>query len=159
MKRGASWNDLLGVGAEASDEEGTEKKKLKIEEIEVHTGEENEDTIHQVRAKLYFLDRTGGYKERGVGSLKLNVRKQDRSAPRLVMRADAVHRVILNAALFPGMAVSLGQDPKYVRLTSLENGKPANYAIRVGNTKAAEELKEKITEHLPSEAAHAKEEA
>jgi len=149
----------LGVaGAEASDDEGSEKKKLKMQEIELHTGEEDEDTVHQVRAKLYLLDRSGGYKERGVGALKLNVRKQNGGAPRLVMRADGIHRLILNAALFPGMMVAVGQDPKYVRLTSLENGKPANYAIRVGNPKAAEELKEKITEHLPSEAAHAKEE-
>jgi len=65
------------------------------------------------------------------------------------MRADAVHRLILNAALFRGMAVSTGQDPKYVKLTSLEEGKPVHYAIKVGNVKAAEDLYEAIEEHIP----------
>lgn len=49
------------------------------------------------------------------------------------MRADAVHRLILNAGLFRGMAVSNGPDPKYVKMTSLEDGKPVHYAIKVSN--------------------------
>ncbi|KAG8899673.1 hypothetical protein FRB99_006504 [Tulasnella sp. 403] len=148
MKRGASWNELLGAGADTSDEDGQkDKKKLKVEEIEVLTGEENEDTLHQVRAKLFHLDAAGAFKERGLGLLKLNVRKSDGCGPRLVMRADAVHRLILNVGLFRGMVVTVGQDPKYVKLTSLENGKPSHYAIRVGNPKAAQDLHDRIVEY------------
>lgn len=35
MKRGASWGEILGTaGADASDEDGKERKKLKVEEVE-----------------------------------------------------------------------------------------------------------------------------
>lgn len=47
------------------------------------TGEENEDTRHQVRARLYQLDDRGSYKERGTGILKINVRKNDGSTARI----------------------------------------------------------------------------
>ena len=164
---------MLGAaGGEAvSDEEGKEKKKPKVEVIEgmlpwvvvllepsranyrVHvvlTGEENEDTRYSVRAKLYVLDAHNAYKERGLGLLKINVRKEDGSGARLgpnfpilvsriltreyiVMRADAVHRLILNAALFNGMSVTTGPDPKYIKLASMEGGKAVNYAIRVSS--------------------------
>lgn len=50
------------------------------------------------------------------------------------MRVDAIHRVILNAALFHGMSVSIGQDPKFVRMTTLDGGKVANWAIRVSDS-------------------------
>lgn len=48
----------------------------------VTTGEEGEDTIHQVRGKLYTLDE-GAWKERGTGLLKLNVRESDGGGARL----------------------------------------------------------------------------
>lgn len=51
--------------------------------ISVHTGEEDEVTLHQVRGKLFVMESTNQWKERGVGLLKLNVRKDDRSGARL----------------------------------------------------------------------------
>lgn len=49
----------------------------------VHTGEEHEDTLHQVRAKLYTMDTHDTYKEKGTGTLKLNVRKEDGKGARI----------------------------------------------------------------------------
>jgi hypothetical protein len=49
----------------------------------VHTGEEGEETVYQCRAKLYVMQSDGGWKERGVGALKLNVRSSDGKAPRI----------------------------------------------------------------------------
>lgn len=46
------------------------------------TGEEDEYTEFQVRAKLFHLDSTSTWKERGVGSLKLNVNEKT-GKPRL----------------------------------------------------------------------------
>lgn len=46
------------------------------------TGEEDEETIHQVRGKLFFL-ADGVWKERGTGLLKLNVRASDGGGARL----------------------------------------------------------------------------
>ena len=48
------------------------------------TGEEEEETIHQVRGKLFALV-AGQWKERGTGTLKLNVRRSDGSGARLGM--------------------------------------------------------------------------
>ena len=49
----------------------------------MQTGEENEDTIFQVRGKLYALSDQNQWKERGTGLLKLNVRKSDAGGARL----------------------------------------------------------------------------
>lgn len=44
------------------------------------TGEEDEDTVYSTRAKLFVMESEGGWKERGVGQLKLNKRRDDGSA-------------------------------------------------------------------------------
>lgn len=49
----------------------------------VTTGEENEETLYQVRGKLFTLGTGNQWKERGTGMLKLNVQKADGSSPRL----------------------------------------------------------------------------
>lgn len=49
----------------------------------VSTGEESEDTIYQTRTKLYVMEPDGGWRERGVGMFKLNVRKVDGKGARL----------------------------------------------------------------------------
>jgi len=46
------------------------------------TGEEDEITQHSVRAKLYCLDNQA-WKERGVGTLKLNYSRKYGKSPRL----------------------------------------------------------------------------
>lgn len=48
----------------------------------VTTGEEEEETIHQVRGKLYALEESA-WKEKGTGLLKLNVRASDGAGARL----------------------------------------------------------------------------
>ena len=51
------------------------------------------------------------------------------------MRADGVHRVILNSPVFKGMKVGTneGEEPigKTMYLTGLENGQPRLFQIRV----------------------------
>lgn len=49
----------------------------------VHTGEEDEETVYQVRGKLYALSSQNQWKERGTGTLKLNVRREDGTGARL----------------------------------------------------------------------------
>jgi len=48
------------------------------------TGEEEEETLHQVRGKLFSLD-DNQWKERGTGLLKLNVNQVDGTNARLGM--------------------------------------------------------------------------
>jgi Ran-binding protein 3 len=114
----------------------------------VMTGEEDEETVIQVRGKLYTLQDGNQWKERGTGIIRLNVKRHDGSNPRLgmrqlccrsnsllnsvsVMRKDAVYTLLLNVTLFPGMRCVLAQDPRYIRFSVIEDGKTTHYNLRV----------------------------
>jgi hypothetical protein len=49
----------------------------------VLTGEEEDETIHSVRGKLFVLSEQNQWKERGSGLLRLNRRKVDRGGARI----------------------------------------------------------------------------
>ncbi|KAE9396817.1 hypothetical protein BT96DRAFT_996342 [Gymnopus androsaceus JB14] len=122
---GSSSNGLGGFGGGTdADEDGADgddddEPKIALSEQEVSTGEELEETIYQVRGKLFALV-DGAWKERGTGLLKINVRRRDGGGARLVMRKEAVYTLLLNVTLFPGMKCSLAQDPRYVRFSVIE---------------------------------------
>jgi hypothetical protein len=101
--------------------------------VYVEDGESGEATLLQLRAKLFALEsKEAGWKERGVGTLKINVPKscasfdgngipipgsfdisglededgEDSNAPsvpRLIMRQENTHRVILNTIIVRAM--------------------------------------------------------
>jgi Ran-binding protein 3 len=102
-----------------------------------------------VRGKLFSLSPDNQWKERGTGSLKLNVRILDGGGARLgepsvpasflfthagvtVMRKEAVYTVILNITLFRGMRCFLSSDPRYIRFSAIEDGRTTHYNLRVG---------------------------
>ncbi|RHZ59060.1 hypothetical protein Glove_365g106 [Diversispora epigaea] len=132
-------------GAEEEVPFGTVTQTL-LQEQKVITGEEDEVTKHLVRAKLYCMD--GQWKERGVGTLRLNYPKNNKKSPRLVMRSDNVFRVILNVSLFNGMKIERSQD-KFVKLFAFE-GKLVHFAIKLSNSNAANELYEAIMDAITS---------
>lgn len=49
----------------------------------VVTGEEGEETVYQVRGKLFVLSEQNQWSERGTGLIKLNVRRVDSGGARL----------------------------------------------------------------------------
>ena len=49
----------------------------------VVTGEEEEETVYQVRGKLFALSEQNQWSERGTGLIKLNLRKADGGGARL----------------------------------------------------------------------------
>lgn len=49
---------------------------------------------------------------------------------RIVMRADATHRLLLNATLFPAFVINLSQD-KFVSFVIFEGSDPISYMVRV----------------------------
>ncbi|CAA7265139.1 unnamed protein product [Cyclocybe aegerita] len=126
-----------------------ENGKVQLTEQDVMTGEEDEETLHQVRGKLFSL-HGNQWKERGTGLLKLNVRVEDGTGARLVMRKDAVYTLLLNITLFPGMRCSLAQDPRYLRFTAIENGVATTYNLKVANAKIAADLLEEVNANIPS---------
>ena len=122
----------------------------------VLTGEEEDETIHSVRGKLYVLSEQNQWKERGSGLLRLNRRKVDRGGARLggsshaltfseifklthpstsfsreVMRKEAVYAVLLNVTLFRGMSCTIAQDPRYLRFSVLTPSGATHYNLRV----------------------------
>jgi Ran-binding protein 3 len=124
-----------------------------LEQRSVETGEEQEDSVFSCRVRLYALDLTNaavGWKERGTGTLHVN-KMRDGSRSRLVMRADAVLRVILNLPLVQNMEVAQGMksslaSDKFVRITGFEDKKPHQYALKASNPELAEELFNHINE-------------
>ncbi|KAJ6519017.1 hypothetical protein C8R45DRAFT_950025 [Mycena sanguinolenta] len=148
--RPISFGEKLRAGKDEeegkSDEEGA---KPILTEQEYLTGEEDEETVHQVRGKLFSLVDGNQWKERGTGTLKLNVRRSDGSGARLVMRKEAVYTVLLNVTLFHGMRCTLAQDPRYIRLSVLEGGAAIHYNLRVASAKAAQELLHEINANVP----------
>ncbi|KAF9108570.1 hypothetical protein BGX29_010176 [Mortierella sp. GBA35] len=101
------------------------------DQIDVQTGEENEMTIYQTKGKLYAdAEKTHSWKERGKGTFKVNVGRNDTKLARLVMRTDGVLRVILNTSIFPEMNVTISGD-KYVRFMGVEDGKLMPFLLKV----------------------------
>jgi hypothetical protein len=54
--------------------------------------------------------------------------------PQLVMRKEAVHTLILNVPLFKGMLITIAQDPRYLRFSTIEDGSAVHYNLRVCDT-------------------------
>ncbi|EEB92999.1 hypothetical protein MPER_08408 [Moniliophthora perniciosa FA553] len=158
VERNATAPALGGSGRDSGAEDDGEDRppstfgeRLRAgrDEDEVSTGEEEEETIHQVRGKLFHL-ADGAWRERGTGLLKLNVRASDGGGARLVMRKEAVYTVILNVTLFHGMRCVLAQDPRYLRFSVIEDGVTTHYNLRLANAKIAAEILEEIHSNLPS---------
>ncbi|RXK39160.1 hypothetical protein M231_03517 [Tremella mesenterica] len=146
----STFDDKLKETTVGDEDEGG---KVHLAEQYVSTGEEDEENRYQTRAKLFIMQADGGWKERGVGMLKLLVRRSDGKGARLVMRADGVLRLILNCALYTGM--SCLEDGKHVRMTVFDEGQRQFVTLRLGTAKAALELSEVIHDYIPLTSASA----
>lgn len=99
------------------------------------TGEEDEENIFTCKAKLFnFTD--GEWRERGIGTFKVNVRKENgRRRGRMIMRADGALRVMLNSPIFEGMKYGdqEGNAPstKQLFIASMDEGKIVSCLLRV----------------------------
>ncbi|RVW66217.1 Ran-binding protein 1-like c [Vitis vinifera] len=78
---------------------------VKLEEVAVTTGEEDEDAILDLKAKLYRFDKDGNqWKERGAGSVKL-LKHKESGKVRLVMRQSKTLKICANHLVLPTMSV------------------------------------------------------
>lgn len=89
---------------------GGEDKHAGFGAKELITGEENENLVKSVRCKVFTLEEDGTWHERGSGGLRLLRNKSEPSRYRLIMRADAVHRVLLNVPIFKGFSYVASQE-------------------------------------------------
>lgn len=79
-------------------DEGSEDPRFYKQKVA--TGEEQEKCLFASRAKLYINDDSQ-WKERAVGSIKVNVEKDNphNGTARFIMRADGSHRITLNSPI------------------------------------------------------------
>ncbi|KAF6767654.1 Ran binding domain protein [Kalmanozyma brasiliensis GHG001] len=142
---------LLSHDKDAAASETKAKPLIEVVEAETKTGEEDEESIHSIRAKLYTMAEDQSWKERGTGTLRVNIPKKssDKRLARLVMRADGILRVILNVPLFQGMKCELHE--KFVRIVALEDTKPVHYAIKLSNPNNAAALMDVLDDFVISE--------
>ncbi|WVF69551.1 hypothetical protein IAT40_004329 [Kwoniella sp. CBS 6097] len=145
----STFGDIL---KESRGEEAAQAK-VEMQEQDVTTGEEDEETVFQTRAKLYINDKEA-WRERGVGQLKLNVKRSDQSGARLVMRADGVLRLMLNAKLYKGLSPQV--EGKMVRIYLQNENVWEILCVRTSNPKVASDLAEHIHQHIPLDTAASK---
>ncbi|RHZ44960.1 Ran-binding domain-containing protein [Aspergillus thermomutatus] len=124
-----------------------EKPDERFFEQQIETGEEQEKTYFSCKAKLFqFTNKE--WKERGIGTFKVNVKitdgQEDKKAARMIMRADGVLRVMLNTPLFKGMKVgdASGNEPKskQIHLVGVEDGRTFPLLLRMGSEDLAKEF-------------------
>lgn len=119
------------------------------DEIEVTTGEENEEKLFGERAKLYRWDsESREWKERGVGELKV-LHHPGRQSYRLLLRREQVHRCVLNAALSTDFRMNSRTDKTfnwvvYNFAENWENGELESLSVRFRNAPLAQRFKEVV---------------
>lgn len=106
--------------------------------ITVETGEEEEETAFTCKAKLFNFSNKE-WKERGIGTFKVNVRRgpNGKRSGRMIMRADGAGRVMLNSPIFKGMNYGdpKGEAPstKQIHLGSTEDNRTVPLLLRVSS--------------------------
>ncbi|KAK4412651.1 Ran-binding protein 1c [Sesamum alatum] len=129
---------------------------VKLQEVAVTTGEENEDVLLDLKSKLYRFDKEGNqWKERGVGTVKL-LKHKETGKVRLVMRQNKTLKICANHLVLPTMVVQehQGNDKSCVwHAADFADGelKDETFCIRfasVENCKAFKDKIEEITESL-----------
>lgn len=104
----------------------------------VATGEEEERTFFAAKAKLFHF-KDGEWKERGLGTFKLNGQASKdhpgKLRARMIMRNDGNMRVMLNSPLFKGMAYGDHKNEcppgKQIHLACLEGNATIPLLLRV----------------------------
>ncbi|KAL6502039.1 Ran-binding protein 1 c [Orobanche gracilis] len=138
---------------------------IKLQEVVVSTGEENEDVFLDLKAKLYRFDKEGNqWKERGVGTVKL-LKHKETGKIRLVMRQSKTLKICANHFVLPTMAVQEhhGNEKSCVwHATDFAGGelKEEMFCIRfasVENCKLFKDKIEEITESLTKDSGESEE--
>jgi len=134
------------------DNEAVDHAKI-LEGSSVHDqegeGEEDEETTHSVKTKVYSLSREEGiWKELGLGVLKVKKHKVS-GARRLLLRNSSTGKITINFRIHMAMKPSVTK-----QVVSLmghdENGNGVPYRLRVKTEQAAQELKDVLDKEASS---------
>lgn len=132
---------------------------IELDEVEVQSGEEDEDMAYCQRGKLFvygetLLDVGSGnktWKERGVGDIKI-LKHKEHGRLRVLMRQDKTMKVIVNHALDPRITLepNVGSDRSWVwSAYDFADGELIEtvFAIRFADSDIANEFKKSFEEN------------
>ncbi|XP_058075059.1 ran-binding protein 1 homolog c-like [Magnolia sinica] len=129
---------------------------VRLEEVAITTGEEEEDVLLDLKAKLYRFDKQGNqWKERGVGTVKLLKHKENGKA-RLVMRQAKTLKICANHLVLPAISIQehAGNDKSCVwHASDFSDGelKEELFCIRFGSTENCRSFMEMVEEIAQSQ--------
>ncbi|XP_066352419.1 ran-binding protein 1 homolog a-like [Miscanthus floridulus] len=124
---------------------------VKLEEVAVTTGEEDEDVLLDMKAKLYRFDKEGNqWKERGTGTVKL-LKHKETAKVRLVMRQAKTLKICANHLVVATtkMQEHAGSDKSCVwHALDFADGelKEEMFAIRFGSVENCKKFKDIVEE-------------
>eukprot|EP00250_Pteridium_aquilinum_P001491 c11689_g1_i1 orf=146-829(+) len=124
---------------------------VKLDAVAVSTGEENEDALIDLKAKLYRFDKEGNqWKERGMGQVKLLKHKETEKI-RLVMRQNKTLKICANHTVLPSISLQehQGSDKTWVwHASDFAEGelKDELFCIRFGSVENAQAFKKAFEE-------------
>nr|XP_039263063.1 E3 SUMO-protein ligase RanBP2-like [Styela clava] len=149
-------NDKLKADEEAEDAKTSQNDTgphfepiVRLSEVEIRTGEEDEEAVFSESAKLYRWTE-GQWKERGVGVMKI-LKHKEIGKYRILMRRDQILKICCNHLI--GKDLELQAMPKSDKAWiwhaldfSEEESKQEGFAIRFKTSELAHSFKEKFTE-------------
>ncbi|KAJ4764207.1 RAN binding protein 1 [Rhynchospora pubera] len=124
---------------------------VRLEEVAVTTGEEDEDALLDLKAKLYRYDKEGSqWKERGTGNVKL-LKHKESGKVRLVMRQNKTLKICANHLVTAAtkMQEHVGNEKSCVwHATDFSDGelKDEMFCIRFASIENCRSFKDKVEE-------------
>lgn len=124
---------------------------VRLQEVAVTTGEEDEDVLLDLKAKLYRFDKEGNqWKERGVGTVKL-LKHKENGKVRLVMRQSKTLKICANHLVLSTMTLQehAGNEKSCVwHAADFADGelKQETFCIRFPSIENCKTFKDKIEE-------------
>ncbi|XP_055820386.1 ran-binding protein 1 homolog c-like [Solanum dulcamara] len=129
---------------------------VRLQEVAVSTGEENEHVLLDLKSKLYRFDKEGSqWKERGVGTVKL-LKHKETGKVRLVMRQSKTLKICANHLVLPTMSIQehAGNEKSCVwHAADFADGelKDETFCIRFASIENCKAFKEKVEEIAESQ--------
>ncbi|KAL3832998.1 hypothetical protein ACJIZ3_007734 [Penstemon smallii] len=156
LKREEEEEDDSKPSAEDEDTGAQIAPSVKLQEVAVTTGEENEDVLLDLKSKLYRFDKeVNQWKERGVGTVKL-LKHKETGKVRLVMRQNMTLKICANHLVLSTMTVQehQGNEKSCVwHAADFSDGdvKEETFCIRFASVKNCKSFRDKIEEITESE--------
>ncbi|KAF9177702.1 hypothetical protein BGZ51_005694 [Haplosporangium sp. Z 767] len=119
----------------------TEKAEKMVDDtksklVETREGEEGEETVFEVRAKLFGFENNE-HRDMGVGQFRVNENTETKKR-RMIMRRVGTGQIILNSWIIPGM--SSKREKNVVTIFAMEGSEPKRFMVRVKEESSAVEL-------------------